>query len=258
MWFRAFIVSLFFIAAPAWANSPDEARALINSGDYKTARTLAENLQTAEGYALAAESMSAQILLGEVKKLNKRSKEARELAEAALALDPAHYNAKLQYALADGFVTRTSGDITAWRKKLPMKTLGKIQDFRTAYPGDAKGLALEGAWHLGVVRKAGVKNGGKWFGASLTEGERLYAEARRQVPNDILIETNYAMALLVLDVEKYGPQVKPILERVATLPAPDDLYKKVQMKAATVLAVYEDGERARKLAGRFLDGKSLS
>jgi len=109
---------------------------------------VAQTLETAEGYALAAESLSAQILLGEVRKLNKHSKQARELSEKALELDPALYDARLQYTLSDGFVTRTSGDLTAWRKKLPTKTLAKIQDFRAAYPDDAKGLALEGAWHL--------------------------------------------------------------------------------------------------------------
>jgi len=256
---RKFLLILFsfLLAVPAWANSPDEARALFESGDYETARVMAEDLQTAEGYALAAESLSAQILLGEVKKLNKRSKEARKLAEAALSLDPAHYNAKLQYALADGFVTRTSGDLTAWRKRLPMKTYEKIGTFRSTYPDDPKGLALEGAWHFGVLRKAGIKNGEKWFGASLTEGERLYGEARAKSHNDILIETNYAMALLALDGKAYKAQAKPILEAVAAMPANDDLYRKVQEKAATVLAAYGDDKKVKKLAGRFLDGEPL-
>ena len=227
------------------------------AGEYDNARSLAESLDTAEGYALAAESLSAQILLGEVSKLNKQSKQARELSERALALDPALYNAQLQYALSDGFVTRTSGDITAWRKKLPSKTLAIIKDFRAAYPDDPRGLALEGAWHLGVIRKTGEKNGGKWFGASLAEGERLYAEARKLAPNDVLIETNYALSLLVLGRDAYAPQVRPLLEAVAAMPAPDDLYRKVQMKAAKILAASEDLKTMEKMAERFLDGEPL-
>ena len=257
MW-KALIMTLALLfAAPAWANTAEDARELITLGDYETARAIAQNLNTAEGYAMAAESLSAQILLGEVDKLNKTSKQARELSERALALDPSHYNARLQYALADGFVTRTSGNLTAWRKKLPTKTLATIQEFRAAHPNDVKAMALEGAWHLGVIRKTGEKNGGKWFGASLAEGERLYAEARAKAPNDVLIETNYALSLLVLDAEKYGPQVRPILESVANMPAPDDLYRKVQSKAAKVLAAYGDMDEAEKLAGRFLDGEPL-
>jgi len=257
MWKSIPIALALCLAAPAWGNSAAEVRGLIASGDYASARMTAENLQTAEGYALAAESLSAQILLGEVSKLNKHSKQARSLSQKALTLDPAHYNARLQYALSDGFVTRTSGDITAWRKKLPAKTLAIIQDFRAAHPDDPKALALEGAWHLGVIRKTGEKNGAKWFGASVEEGERLYAQARAAAPNDVVIETNYAMALLVLDPETYGPQMKPILEAVATMPAPDDLYRKVQSKAAKVLVAYGDMDEAEKLAGRFLDGEPL-
>ena len=257
MWKTFLIFVAVLLAAPVWANSAAEVRGLIASGEYETARTLAENLETAEGYALAAESLSAQILLGEVSKLNKKSKQARELSEKALALDPALYDAKLQYALSDGFVTRTSGDIKAWRKKLPSKTLAVIQDFRAAFPDDPKGLALEGAWHLGVIRKTGEKNGGKWFGASLAEGERLYAEARAKAPNDVLIETNYALSLLVLDRDSYAPQVRPLLEAVATMPVPDDLYRKVQMKAAKILAASDDLKTMEKMAERFLDGEPL-
>ena len=257
MWKFVLIAVALLLSAPAWGNSAQEVRGLIASGDYETAQSLAEALETAEGYALAAESLSARILLGEVNKLNKKSKQARKLSEKALEIDPTLYDAKLQYALSDGFVTRTSGDLTAWRKKLPTKTLAIIQDFRAAYPDDAKGLALEGAWHLGVIRKAGAKNGGKWFGASLAEGDRLYGEARAKAPRDVLIETNYAMSLLVLDVPYYGPQVKPILESVATMTARDDLYRKVQGKAAKVLAAYEDEKKTKKLAGRFLDGEPL-
>ena len=257
MWKPLFILFAFLLASPAWGNSAAEVRGLIAAGDYETARELAQTLETAEGYALAAESLSAQILLGEVEKLNKKSKQAREFSEQALALDPALYNARLQYALSDGFVTRTSGDIKAWRKKLPTKTLATIQAFRKAYPEDPKGMALEGAWHLGVIRKTGEKNGGKWFGASLAEGERLYAMARAKASNDVLIETNYAMSLLVLDCEAYAPKVRPLLEAVAAMPANDDLYKKVQGKAAKTLAASDDLKAMEKMAERFLDGEPL-
>ena len=252
-----FIIFALLFAAPAWAQTAKDARELITLGDYDTARQIAESLGTAEGYALAAESLCAQILLGEAEKLNKTSKKARDLSEKALELDPTLYDAKLQYVLSDGFVTRTSGDLTAWRKKLPSKTLAKIQAFRAAYPDDPKGLALEGAWHLGVIRKVGEKNGGKWFGASLAEGQRLYALARAGAPEDVLIETNYAMSLLVLDVETYGPLVKPLLEEVTNLPANDDLYRKVEAKVAMVLAAYGDNKQVKKLAERFLDGEPL-
>jgi len=245
-------------AVPAWADTAEDARELITLGDYETARAIAQNLNTAEGYAMAAESLSAQILLGEVDKLNKTSKQARELSERALALDPSHYNARLQYALADGFVTRTSGNLTAWRKKLPSKTLAIIQELRASYPDDPKGLALEGAWHLGVIRKAGLKNGGEWFGASLEEGKRLYRDAVLVDPHNILIQANYFMGLQVLNKEL--PVYSEIhnrasLERILALPAETDIDKKTQLRMREVLENLDDPKTMRKLAEKFLDGK---
>jgi len=258
MWKPFLIVFSLLLAMPAWASSPDEARALIVSGDYVAARQMAESLETAEGYALAAESLSAQILLGEVDKLNRRAKEARELSEKALILDPSFYDAKLQYALADGFVTRTSGNVTAWRKKLPMKTLGIIQSFRAEHPDDARGLALEGAWHLGVIRKAGLKNGGKWFGASFEEGKRLYRDAILADPNDILIRANYFMALQVLNKELpvYSKtHNRASLEKILALSAETDIEEKTQARMREVLENLDDPKTMRKLAEKFLDGR---
>ena len=255
MWFRAVFLSLFLLCAPAWANSAEDVRALITAGEYENAYSIASELNTAEGFAMAAESISAQILLGEVTRLNKQSKQARKLAQTALSLEPENYNAKLQYTLADGFVTRTSGDITAWRKKLPTKTLAVIRDFRQSYPDDPRGLALEAAWHMGVIRRAGERNGRKWFGASLDEGLKLYNMARNKNPNDILIETNFAMSLLVLNSEHYGPFTWPILENISQSQVSTDLDRKVQARAVQVLTHHEDQKRVKKLAADFLDGE---
>lgn len=248
------VILSVMLCVPAWANSAEDVRALISSGDYVQARTEAQNLNSAQGYALAAESLASQILLGEVDKLNLRSKEARELSEKALALNPDLYEAKLQYTLTDGFVTRTSGDFTAWRKKLPMKTYNKIQSFRTDYPDDPRGMALEAAWHMGIVRKAG-KNSEKWFGASLTEGQRLYEFAIKANPNDILVVTNYAMSLLVLNAKDHADSARPILESVTQLIPSTHLDRKIQMRAKEVLESYEDHKQVEKLAAKFLDGK---
>ena len=122
MWFRAVFLSFFLLCAPAWANSAEEVRALIRAGKYNNAYSIASELNTAEGFALAAESISAQILLGEVTKLNKHSKRARDFAQRALSLEPENYNASLQYTLADGFVTRPAGilrrGVRSFRRKL--------------------------------------------------------------------------------------------------------------------------------------------
>ena len=135
-----------------------------------------------------------------------------------------------------------------------MKTYDKIQSFRTDYPADPRGMALEAAWHMGIVRKAG-KNSEKWFGASLAEGQRLYVQAVKANPNDILVVTNYAMSLLVLNAADYAEKARSSLEAVIKATPSTDLERKIQMRAKEVLVSYEDPKRVEKLAAKFLDGK---
>ena len=239
----------------AAASSVDEVRALITAGDYQQARVLAADIETAEGYLLAAESLCAQIMLGEVGKLNKHSKEARNLAKMALELNPNSYEARLQYVLADGFVTRTTGDITAWRKKLPMKTHSAIQSFRADYPQNARAIALDAAWHLGIIRKTGEKNGQKWFGASGVQGAKLYEEAIAIAPQDIVIRTNYVMALLALKTEPDRAALKTELETIMQMAPQSDVEIKIQARAVDVYQNLDDKKLSKRAAERFLDGK---
>jgi len=55
----------------------------------------------------------------------------------------------------------------------------------------------------------------------------------------------------------YAPQTRQLLEAVAVMPAKDDLYRKVQSKAAMILAASDDLKTMEKMAERFLDGEPL-
>jgi len=255
MWSRiVVIIAITLLAAPAWAGTPEQIRQRIIAGDYQQARAEAEALGTAEGYVLAAESLSAQIFLGEIDKLNKHSKEARKLAEKAMALDPDNYDAHLQYALAYGFYARTSGTLKAWRKKLPAKSLTAIYDLQEKYPDDPRVQALLGAWHLGIIRKIGEGNAGKWFGANLSDGEKYYGLARNQMPDDIIIASNYYMSVLAIDYAGRAASEKDNIERLLSLSPSNDVDTKIQQRLRAVLDVYDDEDRVEKLADAFLDG----
>ena len=65
----------------AQASSLSEVKELFIMGRFDEAQTAAIKMNTAEGYAIASESLLAQILLGEVGKLNTHSKFARSLAK---------------------------------------------------------------------------------------------------------------------------------------------------------------------------------
>lgn len=128
------VLSVFGAGLMSFANSPETIRQSITVGDFAAAFTQAETLETAEGYALAAESLLSEIMLGLAEKNKKQAKRARNFAQAALDLDPSNQAARLQYAVADGFVGREAGDVSAWMKKLPQKAEAIIKAYRSDYP----------------------------------------------------------------------------------------------------------------------------
>jgi len=248
----ALVLGLSAIAA-----EPKAIRDQISSGDFTAAFQAAEVMQTADGYALAAECLLSEIMLGDAKKNKKQAKKARKIAKSALKLDPSHQHARLQYAIADGFVTRETSDVSAWMKKLPQKTLAIVQQYRTDFPDDPRGDALLGAWHLAIVRKTGNKNAKKWFEASHAEGRELYIAARAKIEKDPVIDINYAFALIALDDELVADveEARAILNVVVDVPLENHLERVLQSYAREALDRLDDREAARSYVGLFLDGK---
>jgi len=245
------------MAPSAFPNSPDAIRQSIIAGDFASAFEQAEQLETADGYALAAESLLSEIMIGQAKKNKKQAKKARKLAEASLEIDSMHQNARLQHAIADGFVARETGDVSAWMKKLPQKTHAIITAYRSDFPADPRGDALLGAWHLAVARKAGGKNAEKWFDATVEEGRELFQKARIAQPNDIVINVNYAFSLMALKPEDfdYIQDVRQILSVVMEATPDNHIDRTLQSFAVTALANIEDHDRLRDYVCLFLDGK---
>jgi len=160
MWVRfslGIVIALAFAVASV-ANDVRDSRAKLKQGEYAAAYAQAKQLETAEGKALAAEILLTEIMLGKTKKNKRQARLARKIAAQALVIDPKNQNARLQYAIADGFVTRETGNVTAWMKKLPQKTYSVVQGYRNDFPDDPRGDALLGAWHLAIARKAGDEN----------------------------------------------------------------------------------------------------
>ena len=258
-WIISSIMALIFVALSVSAQAFDVSivRAEMAKGQFQDAYSLAEKSETAEGLALAAESLLTEILLGEAMKNKKQAKTARKLAQAALDLDPMHQNARLQFAVADGFITRETGDVSAWMKKLPQKTYGIIQSYRTDFPDDVRGDALLGAWHLAIVRKAGEKNANKWFEASIKDGQYLFEKALEKSPDDIIIGINYAFALIVLDEEEFSDLsvARKHLEYLSRLEPKDYLDQTLFAFGKEALSRLDNRENAQDYTAQFLDGK---
>jgi len=259
MWLRNSL-ALFFglcLTSAVFANDPATIRAQMSLGEYSSAYTTAIELKTADAQALAAEILLTEILLGQAEKNKKQAKRARKIAEFALGIDPLHQNARLQYAIADGFITRETGEVSAWMKKLPQKTYVIVQAYRDDFPEDPRGDALLGAWHLAIAKKAGNDNAKKWFRASIDEGRNQFLAAREKRPHDIVISINYAFSLLALKDQDFShlDEARQILLEISTLHPTDQLGRTLKGYAQEALVRLGDRKRVKNYVRLFLEGQ---
>lgn len=241
-------------ASSAFANSVSDARALFISGEYDAAIEMATESGTPEGLVLAAETLSAKVMLSYVDDPNESAQQARHWAEDAVEALPNSREARVQYALAYGFETRTSSPFRAWRKGLPGKTLEAIEQVISAYPDDARGPALLGAWHLGIVRKAGEKNGLKWYDATEEAGVAAYEAALKMAPNDVVIGSNYAVTIIALDAEKYFERAEEVLKTVVDAKAANAVEREVQKRMKVLLGLSDDKDALSAAVAKLVDG----
>lgn len=229
-----------------------DARDRLLAGEYQTALSLGQSLETAEGLALAAEALSAQVMLGLVEKPRKTATRARKLAQDALKLDPESHNANVQYALARGFEAQNSSPFRAVRKNLISKSRKAIEAVREKFPDDPRGDALMGAWHLGIVRKAGTGRADDLFNARAEDGIKFYGLALERVPDDIIILSNYSATLLAIDADLYKDKAEKMLDHVSKLEPQNMAEAAVKERMAEFLLHFENTEELEKLGKAWL------
>lgn len=227
---------------------------MFKNGEYDIAIEMAKEDGSPEGLILAAETLSAKVMLGYVDDAKDSAKQARKWAQQALDAAPESQEARVQYALAYGFETRSSSPFRAWRKNLPDKTLEAIEEIVRLYPDDARGPALLGAWHLGIIRKAGAKNGRKWYDASEEAGVAGYEAALKSAPDDIVIGSNYAVTILALDADKYFERAEDALTHIMSLPARNAVDAEIQKRIRGLLVNSDDKKALQATVLELLDG----
>jgi tetratricopeptide (TPR) repeat protein len=231
-----------------------EARAALHSGDFIRAATAVQTNTSIQARLIAAEALSAQVLLGLAEDGKETAKEALSICESVLAEEPNNTEARFQYALADGFVTRATSPFSAWRKKLPQRTFDVVTELVATVPEDGRAHALLGAWHVGILRKTGEKNGRKWFGADIAAGRTAYERALELRPNDIIITSNYALSLAELDFATHSETAYAMLQTAVSAAPQDAVETQVQTRMQEVLSLWDDAEAREKRIAHFLDG----
>ncbi len=226
----------------------DSARDLFESGDYAAAITQARRQHTAAGYALAAEAASVQIMLTVTSNPVKAARRAKASAQKALALEPQNPEALIQYAVALGLETRALSPMKAVMGSMAQKSKTANEIAYAAAPDDARIMALQGAWHLGAVQKAGEKRAMKMFGANMEEGLAWYEAAIVRASDDVLVTSNYALSLLAIDPAQYRSECEALLKRLASLTPKTAAGAAMQTRMAVFLPILDDVKAVKRAA----------
>jgi len=249
MRFIAFLLVLFFIVGAASAE--ERAWKAFADGDYLGAAALAES--GGGERALAARALIAAAVTGESTDVDGLIARAERNARAALAQGEDAVEARLQLALALGLKGRRAPLAEVLRRGYAREGRALLDAALQRDPESAWAHALDGAWHLEVLRRGGAA-GAHFYGASAVRGIAAFDRARALAPDDAVIAYQYAVALLEIDGARYGARAAALLDAARACRSGDAFEAAIGAEARRVSALLaRDGARAaaRAATGRL-------
>lgn len=239
-----------FLAAASWsaqsvADGYGEAEALFEAGDFRAAAMRAAALETADGLALAARATLVQLdyLTAGPARLKEIDK-AEAYARRAMALDPNQVEGRLYLAIALGNRARALGAIVAHLLGFAEEGRKLLDEAAALDPDNAWCQALLGAWHLEIIRYGGDALGDYFYGADLGQGLAHFERAFLLSPDNLPLNGEFAVALLSLDSERFGPLAEEHLRTALQLTPHTALDRLAQARAQTVFTLLQSGDRA--------------
>lgn len=210
---------------------PDAPAQAFRAGQWQRAAELAAALGTADGYALAARSRLAPVLLaGALRAPPAAVQAALADARSAIRLDPHHADGRLQLATALGVEARRMPAPVALARQLPQQIRTLVSEVIAADPGNGWASALLAGWHLEGVRLGGAA-AATLLGADLAQGRMLFRRAAQQVPADPVIPFHQCAALLALDRAELEAEARMALDQARDRTATDAFQREIARRA---------------------------
>jgi tetratricopeptide (TPR) repeat protein len=242
-----FAVPVLLCSVAALASPAEDA---FRAGDFAKAVSLARELGTADGDALAAR---ATLAIAAYQSRDRASAETlldQALADAkrARAKAPGHIEGLLQNAIALGYRAklRQSPGIAKEAKAL-------MEEARKRAPNNGFALAALAGWNGEAVADLGSLIARTVLGARKDESLRYYEAALKADPQSPTIATFYAFTLLRLDAKAYGARAGQLLTRAVALPPRDGFEALLIGQARSVLEAQQANKPrdVARLLGRY-------
>lgn len=247
------LVATLLFALPAAAHpTSSELAAKFARGEYMAAARDAETAAGPDDLAFAARALLAFCMTGTQEPDAAIVERASKDAEAALKLDPAHDEGRLQLAIALSLKSRRMDPMAAWTAGYGEKGRKLAEDVLKSDPSNFYAHGFLAVWNVEVERRGG--GFGAWMmGASLDDAREHYQSAMKLAPDDIGIHWQYARALAALDARAHATEAAQVLARATAATANDHVEHVMQSRAVRLAAALKgDKATAQKLARELL------
>jgi tetratricopeptide (TPR) repeat protein len=234
-------------ALAAWifvtaATPYNEAASLYENGRYREAVSLAAKINTASSLALAARaSLAYAIYMADPTQRSIDVENGAAFASKALDLDPDHVEAHLQLVIALHQQARASTAIGAFFLGYADEARFHLDTALKLDPLNPWVHSLIGGWHFEVVRRAGSLLAQDLYGASLKAGRRAFFKAFSLKSRSIVMQYNFARALLLTDPDTNPEEAVRALEAALAATPTDHLDKIIAGRARAALDAVKSG-----------------
>ncbi len=224
------LISLLFVFGVAFAASLEEAKTLFSKGEFAEAAKIAANLETSDGYALAARGLYEYSNLQPQDSRLVILEQAEQYAQKAAKLNPQNADAYFEIGATTGQIAYLRGAAYGFTTGTAVKTRENFEKALSLNPKHISALIALGSWHAEIVAR-GV---GFLYGGKLEKVFSLFDTAVQTAPKLINVRLNYAKSILKLD-QKYRQEAKAQLEIAVKLEATDYLEKRALENARKLL-----------------------
>ena len=226
-------------SARANPNAIGQAREAYSEGRFIEAAKLGEALKTAEGLALAAESLAIHgHYLAHGEEETELLDRAMRLAEEAIQSDPDNPQCHLQSAHAMGRYAQAVGTLQV-KREYAGKVRAALERALLLDADLAEAHLSLATWHAEAVAGGGFL-ARMLYGASSQDALSHYEQALQLAPDTKIVYAEYANGLLLLNERKYLQQARELVERAVELPARDAHEQIVHERAAGLLTRLAD------------------
>ena len=206
-------------AGVAAAQTIEDAVTAHFEGRFLAAADLGEAIDTSEGYALAAQSLT---IYGHHLATTKAEQQAvllraMDLGERAVELDDTNPFAHQALAHAMGRYAETLPIIQALRDGYAEKTMASMKRGLTIDPDYVYGHLAVGSWHAKIIDAAGLL-AAVIYGASEDRALDHYRRAIELAPDNVIVMAGFAIGLLQLDAPGFRDQAEELLARIEAAP----------------------------------------